>query len=182
MPTIFTEGGFRFMIYIDDHAPAHVHAIGADCMIRIALQPLEIPSSVGAKASDVRRAAEIAERRGEELLVAWRNTMADPRKFTLTEDVLAKASVEGAKELERPRAKAVRYDADRVRLVIELVSDATLDIALPMTERLARATDQERGTMELTPYGLGIHWPLIDEDLYVPRLVDQYTSSLQQAA
>lgn len=72
MPTIFIEGGFRFMIYLDDHPPAHVHAIGADCMIRVALEPLAVLSSVGAKASDVRRAMEIAERRREELVAAWR--------------------------------------------------------------------------------------------------------------
>ncbi|MSP97753.1 MAG: DUF4160 domain-containing protein [Betaproteobacteria bacterium] len=72
MPTIFTEAGFRFMIYVDDHGPAHVHAIGADCMIRIGLEPLEVLSSVGAKENDVRRAAEIAERRREELVAAWR--------------------------------------------------------------------------------------------------------------
>ena len=72
MPTIFTEGGFRFMIYLDDHLPAHVHAIGADCMIRIGLDPLEVLSSVGGKATDVRRATEIAQRRREELLAAWR--------------------------------------------------------------------------------------------------------------
>lgn len=72
MPTVFTEGGFRFMIYLDDHPPAHVHAIGADCMIRIGLEPLEVLSSVGTKANDVRRATAIAERRREELLAAWR--------------------------------------------------------------------------------------------------------------
>lgn len=94
---------------------------------------------------------------------------------------VTKASAEGAKELQRPRAKAVRYDAERVRLVIELVSGALLDISLPMTERLSNASARERSTMELTPFGLGIHWPLIDEDLYVPRLVERYTSSLQQA-
>jgi len=60
------------MIYLDDHLPAHVHAIGADCMISIGLDPLEVPSSVGAKATDVRRATEIAQRRREELLAAWR--------------------------------------------------------------------------------------------------------------
>ena len=85
-------------------------------------------------------------------------------------------------ELERPRAKAVRYDAERVRLVIELVSGAMLDIPLPMTERLANASESERSVMALAPFGLGIHWPLVDEDLYVPRLVERYTASLQQAA
>lgn len=108
--------------------------------------------------------------------------MGDDRNFEASEEMLAKASTAGQKELERPRARAVRYDAVRVRLVIELVSGAVLDIALPTTERLSKASDRERGVMELTPFGLGIHWPLVDEDLYVPRLVEQYTASLQQAA
>jgi len=72
VPTIFIEDGFRFMIYLDDHPPAHVHAIGAGCMMRIGLEPLQLLSSVGAKANDVRRAMEIAARRRGELLAAWK--------------------------------------------------------------------------------------------------------------
>ena len=60
------------MIFVDDHPPAHVHAIGADCVIRIGLEPLRVLSSMGAKPKDVRRAVEIAERRMEDLLAAWR--------------------------------------------------------------------------------------------------------------
>lgn len=108
--------------------------------------------------------------------------MAERKKRGLTDSVLAKASAAGKKELARPRAKVVRYDAKRVRLIIELVSGATLDVALPMTARLSKATDRQRGTMELTPFGLGIYWPLVDEDLYVPRLVEQNTASLREAA
>lgn len=95
--------------------------------------------------------------------------------------MLAKAATAGEEELERPRATAVRYDAVRVRLIIELVSGAMLDIPLPMTERLSHASDVERSTLELSSFGLGIHWSLIDEDLYVPRLVERYTASLRQA-
>jgi len=108
--------------------------------------------------------------------------MAERRELRISDTMLAQAAAAGEKELERPRAKSVSYDATRVRLIIELVSGAVLDIPFPATERLAKATDRERGTMELTPFGLGIHWPLIDEDLYVPRLVEQYTGSMQRAA
>lgn len=107
--------------------------------------------------------------------------MGDRNEFNVTEAMLAKASATGERELACARAKAVRYDAERIRLVIELVSGATLDIPLPMTERLSKASERERSTMELTPFGLGIHWPLVDEDLYVPRLVERYTSSLERA-
>ena len=108
--------------------------------------------------------------------------MAELDGLKVTEEMFARAAAAGEKELERPRATAVRYDAERVRLVIELVSGAVLDIPLPMTERLSNASERERSTMALTPFGLGIHWPLVDEDLYVPRLVEQYSASLQQAA
>jgi len=108
--------------------------------------------------------------------------MGEQSQFKLTDEALAKAVAAGEKDLERPRAKAVRYDAERVRLIIELVSGATLDIPLPMTERLSNASERDRSVIELAPFGLGIHWPLVDEDLYVPRLVEQYTSSLRQAA
>jgi hypothetical protein len=60
------------MIYVDDHLPTHVHAIGTDCMIRIGLEPLEVLSSIGANEKEVRKAVEIAERRSGELLAAWR--------------------------------------------------------------------------------------------------------------
>jgi len=31
MPTILRFGGLRVVIYPNDHAPGHVHVIGADC-------------------------------------------------------------------------------------------------------------------------------------------------------
>lgn len=108
--------------------------------------------------------------------------MGERKEYELSEAMIAKAFAAGEKDLERPRAKSVRYDAERTRLVIELVSGAILDIALPMTERLSKATAGERSAMELTPFGLGIHWPLVDEDLYVPRLVERYTVSLGRTA
>lgn len=39
------------------------------------------------------------------------------------------------------------------------------------SEKLARASWQERGFARLTPSGYGIHWPMLDEDLAVEPLV-----------
>jgi len=39
------------------------------------------------------------------------------------------------------------------------------------SKKLASATELQRSTIELSPGGYGIHWPLIDEDLSVPGLV-----------
>ena len=108
--------------------------------------------------------------------------MGDNAEPRVTDVMLAEATAAGKKELDRPRARSVSYDAVRARLIIDLVSGAVLDIPLPATERLLKATDRERGTIELTPFGLGIHWPLVDEDLYVPTLVERCTASIQHAA
>jgi hypothetical protein len=39
------------------------------------------------------------------------------------------------------------------------------------SERLARATQQQRENFELSPSGYGIRWPDIDEDLSVDGLI-----------
>jgi hypothetical protein len=41
------------------------------------------------------------------------------------------------------------------------------------SQRLAKATSEQRQVAELSPSGYGIHWPLIDEDLTVDRLVQK---------
>jgi len=40
-----------------------------------------------------------------------------------------------------------------------------------ISERLANASDKERGKYEISPAGYGIHWPLIDEDLSIDGLI-----------
>lgn len=39
------------------------------------------------------------------------------------------------------------------------------------SERIARATQAERDNFEVSPSGYGIHWPDLDEDLSIDRLV-----------
>ncbi|MDI6770224.1 MAG: DUF2442 domain-containing protein [Anaerolineales bacterium] len=39
--------------------------------------------------------------------------------------------------------------------------------------RLAKATAAQRGHLEVSPSGYGIHWPEIDEDLAIAPLIRQ---------
>jgi hypothetical protein len=32
MPTVWKFSGFRVVVYLNDHRPAHVHVIGVDCL------------------------------------------------------------------------------------------------------------------------------------------------------
>ena len=39
------------------------------------------------------------------------------------------------------------------------------------SERLAKATQQQRENFEVSPAGYGIHWPDVDEDLSIDGLI-----------
>jgi hypothetical protein len=48
--------------------------------------------------------------------------------------------------------------------------DYDIDIAR-QSERLARATPDQRRTLVVSPSGYGIHWPDLDEDLSIDGLI-----------
>ena len=55
-----------------------------------------------------------------------------------------------------------------------IVVTASGSVSIPWekcSERLARASHEERCRALLSPSGYGIHWPLIDEDLAVGPLL-----------
>jgi hypothetical protein len=66
-------------------------------------------------------------------------------------------------------AKAIELSPTALTLVL-----AEKRVSIPWEKcspRLARASEHERLKAELSPGGYGIHWPLIDEDLSVGRLL-----------
>jgi hypothetical protein len=74
MVVVHRAYGFRFVIYLADHEPAHVHVTGPGQAKINLLGPdggPELVSSIGIKRQDLRRLmAEVAERR-EALLREW---------------------------------------------------------------------------------------------------------------
>lgn len=44
-----------------------------------------------------------------------------------------------------------------------------------VSEKLLLATDNQRKLFKISPAGYGIHWPLIDEDLSVEKLIQGAT-------
>ena len=74
MVVVHRAHGYRFVVYTNDHEPAHVHITGPGQAKINLLGPNgapELVSSVGIKRSDVRRLfAEVVERR-DEFLRAW---------------------------------------------------------------------------------------------------------------
>lgn len=70
------------------------------------------------------------------------------------------------------RAHNVRnISVDGSMLHIEVDGETyRIDLA-KYSRRLARATRQQRETVEVSPSGYGLHWPEVDEDLSIDGLI-----------
>lgn len=71
-----------------------------------------------------------------------------------------------------PRAISARYDRKRGRIVVGL--DGGLELAFPpdLAEGLANAKSSGLSMIEISPTGLGLHFPRLDADLYLPGLLE----------
>ena len=67
------------------------------------------------------------------------------------------------------RAAQVRFSD--VQLIVALADGREISVPLSWFPRLANATPTERAHYEIFGEGTGIHWPDIDEDISVPRLL-----------
>jgi hypothetical protein len=70
-----------------------------------------------------------------------------------------------------PVAVAARYDRRVGRIVIGLDNGLELMFPPPMAQGLENAKPAELALIEISPSGLGLHWPALDADLYVPGLL-----------
>jgi Protein of unknown function (DUF2442) len=72
---------------------------------------------------------------------------------------------------QTPPATAARYDRKSKRIIISLSSGVDVSFSPQNAEGLERATRKQLEQIELTPSGLGIHFPKLDADIYVPALL-----------
>jgi hypothetical protein len=71
-----------------------------------------------------------------------------------------------------PRATSARYDRRRAQIVVSLDNGLELAFSPHLAEGLSAATPMELSTIEISPTGLGLHWPKLDADLYLPGLLN----------
>jgi hypothetical protein len=90
----------------------------------------------------------------------------------LTNEQFEEAKRRGDGRLQGPRAVAARYDAGRGRVVIVLSTGMELGFAPRNVEGLAGASTEDLRAVEIDNLGLGIHFPKLDADLYVPALLE----------
>lgn len=101
----------------------------------------------------------------------------------ITDEVVAAANRRAqAQRSTAPLALAARYDAPTQTIVLTLNSGVELRFSPTLAEGLQQAHPDELATIEITPSGLGIHFPLLDADLYVPALIQGLLGSPQWMA
>jgi len=72
---------------------------------------------------------------------------------------------------EAGHAVSARYDRRTSRVVVMLNTGVELAFPAKLAEGLAGATPESLGEIEISPAGLGLHWPLLDADVYIPTLL-----------
>lgn len=81
-----------------------------------------------------------------------------------------------------PAAVAVRYDSLGGRIVISL--DSGLDLAFDPrhAQGFEHALPEQLDVAEISPSGLGVHFPKLDTDLYIPGLIEGFLGSRRWTA
>jgi hypothetical protein len=90
----------------------------------------------------------------------------------LTAEEFAAAKTRGRARLQGPRAESAHYDAAQNRVVVRLTSGVEIAFPPEHAQGLADATPEGLAAIEIEEFGLGIHFPKLDADLYVPALVE----------
>jgi len=88
-------------------------------------------------------------------------------------DEFQSANERGRKQLQKySRATAARYDRKAGRVVVNLASGVDISFSPRDAEGLEHATDAQLQPIEITPSGLGLYFPKLDADVYLPALLE----------
>src|SRR6266446_10505358 len=90
----------------------------------------------------------------------------------LTTEEFETAKARGEARMRGPRAESARYDAGRNRVIVRLTTGVELGFAPRDVEGLQDASVDDLKVIEVEAFGLGIHFPKLDTDLYVPALLE----------
>ncbi len=82
------------------------------------------------------------------------------------------ARARGEERLRAQRAESAHYDAGRDRVIVRLTTGVEIGFAPRNAEGLQNASRDDLSVIEIAAFGLGIHFPRLDADLYVPALLD----------
>jgi hypothetical protein len=90
-----------------------------------------------------------------------------------TFDTMYAKAVEAAELADQvePRAQTARYDANSHRLIIELRSGVTVLVPCSLIQGLSDAPPEDIAKVKIVARGEDLHWPTLDVQVSVPRLM-----------
>ncbi len=91
--------------------------------------------------------------------------------MAVTEQEVQRAEKRMAALRENGFAVSARYDRRRARIVVKLSTGVQIAFPTRLAEGLADASPDDLADIEVSPAGLGLHWPQLDADVYVPALL-----------
>ena len=91
--------------------------------------------------------------------------------MALTESEFERAEARALKERVSGHVQSARYDRLRHRVVMQLSTGVEVAFPAELVEGLAGASPEDLEKIEVSPTGLGLHWPRLDADLYAPTLL-----------
>lgn len=84
----------------------------------------------------------------------------------------AAATERGMRKAAGPHALSARYARAKRMLVIALSTGAELHVPAGSIQGLEDASAGDLSEIEVSPVGMGLHFPRLDADVYVPALLE----------
>ena len=91
--------------------------------------------------------------------------------MAVTETALAYAEARALDERKDGHVLSARYDRHSARVTLRMNSGIEVTFPTAQVEGLTGAAQEDLAEIEISPTGLGLHWPRLDADLYVPALL-----------
>ncbi|MFJ3487105.1 DUF2442 domain-containing protein [Pseudomonas sp. NPDC090202] len=76
------------------------------------------------------------------------------------------------RQASAPYAVSAYYDQRTSRVIVVLNSGMELGIPPHLAEGISDASEDDLSVIEVSPSGMGLHFPNVDADLYVPGLLE----------
>jgi len=77
----------------------------------------------------------------------------------------------------QPRAVKTWYDPKTGRIIVDLSSKLSVSFSPKDAEGLENAAPEQLKDIQISPSGLGLHFPKLDADLYLPSLLQGFLGS-----
>ena len=98
--------------------------------------------------------------------------------MNITKAQFEAANARGIKtKADFPAVVSVHYDRRIARIIVALASGLELAFSPKHAPGLAHARPADLAHAEISPSGLGIYFPVLDADLYLPSLLEGFLGS-----